>query len=67
MTNCYITSNSMGGGAQGVPSQSVSIAYEQIEYRLLHAGHVEWCGYAGWSRNLQHWRRRSRPRHVRCD
>jgi type VI secretion system secreted protein Hcp len=32
MTNCYITSNSMGGGAQGVPSQSVSIAYEQIEF-----------------------------------
>ncbi len=32
MTNCYITSNSMGGGSQGVPSQSVSIAYEQIEF-----------------------------------
>jgi type VI secretion system secreted protein Hcp len=33
MTNCYITSNSMGGGSQGVPSQSVSIAYEQIEFQ----------------------------------
>jgi type VI secretion system secreted protein Hcp len=32
MTNCFITSNSIGGGSQGVPSQSVSIAYEQIEY-----------------------------------
>jgi type VI secretion system secreted protein Hcp len=32
MTNCYITSNSIGGGSQGVPSQSVSIAYEQILY-----------------------------------
>jgi len=33
MTNCYLTSNSIGGGSQGVPSQSVSIAYEQIEYQ----------------------------------
>jgi type VI secretion system secreted protein Hcp len=32
MTNCFITSHSTGGGAQGVPSQSVSIAYEQVEY-----------------------------------
>jgi len=32
MTNCYITSNSIGGGGVGVPSQSVSIAYEQILY-----------------------------------
>jgi type VI secretion system secreted protein Hcp len=32
MTNCYITSNSIGGGSQGVPSQSVSLAYEQIEF-----------------------------------
>jgi type VI secretion system secreted protein Hcp len=32
LTNCYITSNSIGGGSQGVPSQSVSIAYEQILY-----------------------------------
>jgi type VI secretion system secreted protein Hcp len=32
-TNCYITSHSMGGsGAQGKPSQSVSFAYEQIQY-----------------------------------
>lgn len=33
LTNCYITSHSTGGGSQGVPSQSVSIAYEQIEYQ----------------------------------
>jgi type VI secretion system secreted protein Hcp len=32
MTNCYITSHSTGGGASGMPSQSVSIAYEQIEF-----------------------------------
>jgi type VI secretion system secreted protein Hcp len=31
-TNCFVTSHSTGGGAQGVPSQSVSVAYEQIEY-----------------------------------
>jgi len=33
MTNCYITSHSTGGGAQGMPTQSVSIAYAQIEYQ----------------------------------
>jgi type VI secretion system secreted protein Hcp len=33
MTNCYLTSQSTGGGSQGVPSQSVSIAYAQIEYQ----------------------------------
>jgi len=32
MTNCYITSQSIGGGSQGKPTQSVSIAYEQIQY-----------------------------------
>lgn len=32
MTNCYITSHSTGGGSQGIPSQSVSLAYEQIEF-----------------------------------
>jgi type VI secretion system secreted protein Hcp len=32
MTNCYLTSDSIGGGSQGVPSMSVSIAYEQILY-----------------------------------
>lgn len=32
MTNCYITSDSIGGGASGKPSQSMSIAYEKIEY-----------------------------------
>jgi type VI secretion system secreted protein Hcp len=33
MSNCYITSHSTGGGAQGVPSQSVSIAYAKIVYQ----------------------------------
>jgi len=33
MTNCYLTSQSTGGGSQGVPSQSVSIAYAEIEYQ----------------------------------
>jgi type VI secretion system secreted protein Hcp len=33
MTNCYITSHSTGGGATGKPSQSVSIAYEKIEFQ----------------------------------
>jgi type VI secretion system secreted protein Hcp len=32
MTNCFITSHSTGGGSSGVPSQSVSLAYEQIEF-----------------------------------
>jgi type VI protein secretion system component Hcp len=31
-TNCYVTSQSMGGGNQGKPNQSVSFAYEQIAY-----------------------------------
>jgi type VI secretion system secreted protein Hcp len=35
LTNCYITSHSTGGGSQGVPSQSVSIAYEQILYNYF--------------------------------
>ena len=34
-TNCFITNHSTGGGAQGVPTQSVSIAYEQIEYQYF--------------------------------
>ena len=33
MTNCYITSHSTGGGSTGVPSQSVSLAYEKIEFQ----------------------------------
>jgi type VI secretion system secreted protein Hcp len=32
-TNCFITSHGTGGGSAGVPSQSVSFAYEQIEYK----------------------------------
>ena len=35
MSNCYITSHNTGGGAQGVPSQSVSLAYEQIKYEYF--------------------------------
>ncbi|HSY93960.1 MAG TPA: type VI secretion system tube protein Hcp [Candidatus Binatus sp.] len=31
-TNCYVTSQSLGGGNQGKPSQSVSFAYEKIAY-----------------------------------
>jgi len=31
-TNCYITSQSFGGGNQGKPNQSISFAYEQIQY-----------------------------------
>jgi type VI secretion system secreted protein Hcp len=32
-TNCYITSQSFGGsGASGKPTQSISFAYEQIQY-----------------------------------
>ena len=33
MTNCFITGHGTGGGSTGVPSQSVSLAYEQIEYQ----------------------------------
>jgi type VI secretion system secreted protein Hcp len=35
MTNCYITSHGVGGGSMGKPSQSVSLAYEQIEYEYF--------------------------------
>jgi type VI protein secretion system component Hcp len=33
MTKCYITGDSIGGGSSGKPSQSMSIAYEKIEYQ----------------------------------
>jgi type VI secretion system secreted protein Hcp len=50
MTNCYITSHSTGGGAQGVPSQSASIAYEQIEFQYYtqdtSSGAVQQAGAA---------------------
>jgi type VI secretion system secreted protein Hcp len=50
MTNCYITNHHTGGGAQGVPSQSVSIAYEQIEYEYFtqdtKSGQVQSAGRA---------------------
>lgn len=32
-TNCFITSHGTGGGAVGIPSQSVSFAYQKIEYK----------------------------------
>jgi len=35
MTNCFFTSHSTGGGAQGMPTQSVSIAYEQITFEYF--------------------------------
>jgi type VI protein secretion system component Hcp len=35
LTNCYITNFSTGGGATGVPSASISIAYEQIKYEYF--------------------------------
>jgi type VI secretion system secreted protein Hcp len=35
MTSCFITAHSVGGGAQGIPSQSVSLAYEQIKYEYF--------------------------------
>jgi type VI secretion system secreted protein Hcp len=33
MTNCYITSHSTGGGSSGMPTQSASLAYEQIDFQ----------------------------------
>jgi type VI secretion system secreted protein Hcp len=33
MTNCFVTSFSTGGGSSGVPSASLSIAYEAIQYQ----------------------------------
>ncbi|HMD86982.1 MAG TPA: type VI secretion system tube protein Hcp [Terriglobia bacterium] len=33
MTNCFITSFSTGGGSTGIPTASLSIAYEKIEYQ----------------------------------
>ena len=35
MTNCYITAQSTGGGSSGLPSQSISLAYEQIKYEYF--------------------------------
>jgi type VI secretion system secreted protein Hcp len=33
MTNCFVTNHGTGGGGTGIPSQSVTIAYEQIQYQ----------------------------------
>ncbi|MGA7925769.1 MAG: type VI secretion system tube protein Hcp [Candidatus Sulfotelmatobacter sp.] len=35
MTNCYITSWSFGGGANGIPSQSCTLAYEQVKFEYF--------------------------------
>jgi type VI secretion system secreted protein Hcp len=35
MTNCFVTNFSTGGGSTGVPSASVSLAYEQIKYEYF--------------------------------
>jgi type VI protein secretion system component Hcp len=53
MTNCYVTSNSIGGGGVGMPTQSVSIAYEQINYQYYTqdsaSGSVTLAGNAQYS------------------
>lgn len=49
MTNCYITSHSVGGGATGKPTQSVRLAYEKIEYQYYNqdtSGGVKQAGAA---------------------
>ncbi len=35
MTNCFVTGFSTGGGANGVPSASLSLAYEKIQYQYF--------------------------------
>jgi len=35
MTKCYITSWSFGGGANGIPSQSCTLAYEQVKFEYF--------------------------------
>jgi len=35
LTNCFITGFSTGGGSQGVPPASLSIAYETINYQYF--------------------------------
>jgi len=50
MTSCYITSHSTGGGASGLPVQSVSFAFEQIEFQYYtqdtQSGSVQLAGAA---------------------
>ena len=36
------------GGAMGKPTQSVSLAYEADRVPILHPGHFQRCGTAGW-------------------
>jgi len=33
MTKCFVTNHGTGGGAQGMPTQSISLAYESIEFQ----------------------------------
>src|SRR5271170_912955 len=35
LTNCYVTSFSTGGGASGVPTATMTLAYEQIKYEYF--------------------------------
>lgn len=35
LTNCYVTSFTTGGGSSGVPTASMSLAYEQIKYEYF--------------------------------
>lgn len=35
LTNCYVTNFSTGGGSSGVPTASMSLAYEQIKYEYF--------------------------------
>jgi len=35
MTNCFVTNYSTGGGSSGVPTASVTLAYEQIKYEYF--------------------------------
>jgi len=53
-TNCYITSQSFGGsGASGKPNQSISFAYEQIQYayssQTSDSGQVSNAANAGYN------------------
>jgi len=50
MQHCYITSHSTGGGATGLPTQSVSLAYQTIDFQYYtqdsSSGQVQQAGNA---------------------
>jgi len=50
MSHCYMTNHSTGGGSSGLPTQSVSFAYEQIEWQYFtqdtDSGSVKQAGAA---------------------